>query len=294
MNDTANAKPTPQPASSHPGLGFKLAVIKRQLKNFSRYLKFHWESLGPVGATPHGFKILGNRYMLSGAFEPEETALARRCLQDADVFINIGANIGYYCLHALQMGRKTIAFEPIDLNVRHLLFNVKVNGWEKGFELFPVALGDTTGVIEIYGGGTGASLLSGWAGSPAYHFSLCPVARFDDIMGVRLAGKRCFVLVDVEGAEYFMLRGAQALVQQQPRPVWLMEVCERGHNNALNPHFAETFECFWSAGYSAWQVAAQPRRIERDEVLTHEGRPPLNGNFLFVDDSAEPVWLSAS
>jgi FkbM family methyltransferase len=290
----APAIPRPSPAndSSH-GWRFRLAVLWQQFKNFSRLLKFYWESLGPAPMTPYGFRLHGNKVMQRGAFEPEETALARRCMEDAEVFINVGANIGYYCLHALQMKRKAVAFEPIDLNVRHLLCNVRLNGWQDNIELFPVALSDKPGVLEIFGGGTGASLLLGWAGNPAHHVSLCPVARMDDVLGSRFSGKRCFVLVDIEGAEYRMLLGASGLLQQNPRPVWFVEVCQRGHNGVPNPDFARTFELFWNSGYSAWVVVGKPRQVQQADVFSGAAWLRDHVNFLFVAADSEPSWLAS-
>ena len=66
---------------------FKLAVMRQQLKNFSRYLRFYWKSLSPACVTPQGFKFHGNRHMIAGTFEPEETRLVGRMLDRADVFI---------------------------------------------------------------------------------------------------------------------------------------------------------------------------------------------------------------
>lgn len=271
---------------------FKVAVMRQQFRNFARYLKFHWRALGPAPVTPHGFKMHGNRYMQTGVFEPEETAIAQRCLGESEVFINVGANIGYYCLHALKLGRQVAAFEPNDLNVLHLLCNVRINGWQQGFELFPLALSDQAGILTIYGGGTGASLLSGWAGSQAFHSTLCPVARMDDVLGHRFAGKRCFILVDIEGAELSLLRGARQILNQTPRPVWLVEICKRGHNNALNPNFEATFELFWAAGYSAWVATQKPRRLEKSD-LTNDALL-AGSNFLFAEAGAEPPWFTAA
>jgi FkbM family methyltransferase len=292
MNSQPPTIPEAPADAGHP-LAFKVAVIRQQFRNFARHLKFCWRALGPAPRTPYGFKLHGNRYMQAGVFEPEETAFALRCLQDAEVFINVGANIGYYCLHALKLGRKTIAFEPIDLNVRHLLCNVRLNEWQDNFELFPVALGNQPGILQIFGGGTGASLLSGWAGSAAYHSTLCPVSRLDDVLGQRVAGKRCFVLADIEGAEFPMLQGAAALLRQNPRPTWLVEICSFGHNNVPNPNFARTFELFWEAGYSAWQVATTPRRVTREDLTRAGTDNALGWNFCFVDATDEPAWLTA-
>lgn len=47
--------------------------------------------------------------MASGDFEPEETRLIQDLLQEVDTLVNIGANVGYYCCHALSLGKRVIA-----------------------------------------------------------------------------------------------------------------------------------------------------------------------------------------
>jgi FkbM family methyltransferase len=76
--------------------------------------------------------------MAQGTFEPEETELIRTILKDVDVLINVGANVGYYCCHALSMGKAVVAFEPIQRNLRYLCVNIKTNGWS--CEIYPIAL----------------------------------------------------------------------------------------------------------------------------------------------------------
>jgi tRNA G37 N-methylase Trm5 len=90
-------------------------------------------------ATPWGFKLAGNAAMVQGIFEPAETKLVRNILQNVDILVNVGANIGYYCCHALSMGKQVIAFEPIERNLRYLCKNIKNNGWT-GAEVYPMAL----------------------------------------------------------------------------------------------------------------------------------------------------------
>jgi len=44
-----------------------------------------------------GFRFSGNLTMANGNFEIDETAIIKSELAVTDVFVNIGANIGYYC-----------------------------------------------------------------------------------------------------------------------------------------------------------------------------------------------------
>ena len=90
--------------------------------------------------SPLGFKIAGSIAAQQGVFEPTETSIVSRLLDDIDTFVNVGANVGYYCCIALNKNKPVIAFEPIASNVQLLLKNVRANGWSAPFELLPIAL----------------------------------------------------------------------------------------------------------------------------------------------------------
>src|SRR5437763_7205070 len=76
-------------------------------------------------ATPMGFKLMGNASMEAGTFEATEAEIVDRILTHSDVFINVGANIGYYCCLALRQQKQTIAFEPSEDNLKYLYRNLK-------------------------------------------------------------------------------------------------------------------------------------------------------------------------
>ncbi|OYY21091.1 MAG: hypothetical protein B7Y05_01705 [Polynucleobacter sp. 24-46-87] len=97
--------------------------------------------------------------MERGELEPLETHLVCELVKEVDVLINVGANIGYFSCLALRAGKSVIAFEPIPENLHSLLHNIKVNGWQPRAQICPIALSNDVGVLEIYGGGTGLSLI---------------------------------------------------------------------------------------------------------------------------------------
>jgi FkbM family methyltransferase len=212
-------------------IGIAKPVVERFPKAAAayRYMRDIRQILQEPKETSMGFKFIGDRSMEQGIFEPEETKIAAKLFPQVDVFINVGANIGYYCCQALRYGKHTVAFEPIEFNLRYLYKNIKANHWEKMIEVFPIALSDKISIIEIFGGGTGASLVKGWAGTSEQYVTLVPTSTMDNILGSRFQDKRCFLLVDIEGAEKYMLAGAAKMLAREPRPIWMVEISISEH-----------------------------------------------------------------
>lgn len=263
-----------------------------QLAMTYRYARDTWKLYDKPRTTPMGFKMVGNSLMQHGEYEPDETALVKKILQYTDVFINIGANIGYYCCTALYFGKKTlevVAFEPNYHNLLYLLQNIKANAWESRVEIFPIAVSNGVGVIEIYGGGPQASLVKGWGGRSDQYVVLAPCSTLDNILGSRFLGQQCFCLVDIEGAERMMLEGSLFFEDRNPKPIWMVEITvseNQPEGLRLNPHLRSTFQFFWDRGYEAWTADEQCRPVSPDEVeRVAAGGPDTfsTHNFLFIE-----------
>lgn len=241
--------------------------------------------------TPLGFRLAGDARMERGHYEPTEVQILEKLLPDTDVFINIGANIGYFTLLAAQMGVHTVAIEPLDANLKLLYKNVAANGWQDRVEIFPLALGERAGLVELFGGHTGASLIPGWAGTPPHHRRLVPCSTLDTVLGHRFQGQRCTILVDIEGVEHAMLTGAAGILAQTPKPTWLIEIQtsnQQPDGIGFNPHFLATFELFWAAGYTAWTADADPQPMDPAHIRRvwqekRPGQPTLNYIFRAAD-----------
>lgn len=250
-----------------------------------RLIRDQFDRSQPFLLTTWGFLLAGHKQMAWGSFEPEETRCVRRFLADVDVFVNVGANVGYYCCHALQMGRRVIAFEPIARNIHYLLANIEVNGWSSLVEVFPVALGPQAGILPIWGGGTGASLVAGWASIPAADVSLVPVLTLDRALGPSLNGQRALILMDVEGAELSVLHGASYCLSRDPKPIWVVEImASENQPNGFNPDFVDTFRKFFDAGYRCFAVADLEKELSMETVRgMANGIAEIPGhNFVFM------------
>lgn len=268
--------------------------LQKTLANVRASLRFYRENrryASPPAERSMGFRFMGSAAMESGQFEPEETAIFRRIIAGSDVLINVGANVGYYCCLALQAGKRVVAYEPLPSNQRSLYTNIWANGWQEQIEVFPLALSDKPQILKLYGGGTGASLVDGWAGVDSENYTLVPASTLDLTIQDRFQDQRVFLLVDVEGAEFSMLQGAARMLAREPKPVWMVEIAVNEHQPkgiAINPQLLQTFDLFWQSGYQAWTAQESPRQIERDEVaaVVASGKDTLGThNFLFASSN---------
>ncbi len=242
--------------------------------------------------TPLGFRIAGNVEMEQGTFEREEVRIVQQLLKQSDVMINVGANIGYYCCLALSSGVRVVAFEPVPLNLRYLIKNVDANGFSDAIEIFPIALTDRSGVVSLFGGGHGASMIPGWSGTAQTNVGRTPANTIDNVLSGRFEGQRCLIIVDIEGAESTLIKGASQFLARDPKPVWMIEVCVTEHQPngvAVNPLLLWTFDQMWAAGYDAFAIGPGIKKVFRAELekIQQTGVDSIGShNFLFFEPGA--------
>lgn len=269
------------------------------LKNILIAIRDHKNTQISALKTPFGFRFAGPAAMTDGSFEEEETPIIQRLIAKNDIFINIGANVGYYCCFAGMAGKPIIAFEPHSVNSRILLRNLEINGFSDNAEIYPTAVGAKNGILKLYGSGTAASLVDGWAGMSSENATLVPVVTLDGVLAGRFEDQSIFILIDVEGAEYSVIQGAVATLKRNRKPWWMIEICITDHQPAgvkINPHLLSTFDLLDASGYEMWTLSDTPRKIQREEVMKIEETKVDTikfHNFLCVDPSCVMEALEA-
>jgi len=243
--------------------------------------------------TSYGFKFRSGshpayRLMRTGRFEVEETALIATLLDRVDLFVDIGANIGYYTCLALKKGKPVVAFEPQPRNLQCLYENLLSNGWRDNVEVFPLALSARAGLLTLWGAsGPSASLVRNWAGYSPRHSQIVPVSKLDNFITGRFPEKRILIKIDVEGAECQVLQGSDVTLRRSPRPIWLVEIClNEFHPKGANPDYLETFELFWKCGYQAYSASKTPQLVTRDDVSRWVNAKKSDSgtfNYLFAE-----------
>lgn len=198
------------------------------------------------------------RYLyVFGTWEPTLSTLLRTHLRPGDVFVDIGANVGYFTMlaaHAVGASGHVIAVEPVPATVRKLRKNLAANG-AGNVTVLPYAASDAAGHVQIFSGpptNVGKSGTSPVAGGRAVGPVRQVVAA--DAVPVHLRASLRAIKVDVEGDELRVLRGLQPLLERLPAGAWVVaEVApdrlqQRGHSGS------EVFELMLKLGFEAQAI----------------------------------------
>jgi FkbM family methyltransferase len=235
-----------------------------------------------VRQTPWGFRFIGPVEMQEGRFEEDEARIIRDCISKADVFVDVGANVGYYTCLARSLNRTVIAVEPLLQNLQFLYANLEANGW-RDVEVHPLGLSAAPGLAVLHGTGTAASLVEGWAGPSTKHRTI-PLTTLDFVLAGRFLDRKLFIKVDVEGVEFDLLRGAGETLRKDLSPVWIVETGIGGWcPESPDSRFREIFALFWSLGYDSRTAGRETVRVTEKEVDSWLERKSTDGfsNFLF-------------
>jgi FkbM family methyltransferase len=271
-------------------LSWKKHVLRDELATLGRVQR------GEV-TTPLGFKLTAGAHraydaMRTGTFEPDETGLIKALLPMSDVFVDVGANLGYYTCIALQHEVHSIAIEPQPQNLRCLFQNLSANGWDDNVEVFPLVLADRPSVVTLFGAsGPSASLVKDWAGYSSRFQQTMAASTLDIVLGERFGDSQLLIKIDVEGAEQQVLNGATSTIHRTIRPNWLVEIClDEFYPGSSNPHFRSAFEAFGNAGYVAWSATRAPSVVSLADVdrwISAGKSDSGTFNYIFADPSLD-------
>jgi FkbM family methyltransferase len=159
-------------------------------------------------------------------WEPATLRELERHIPVGGTFIDVGAHIGWYSLNAAKdVGPKgrVIAVEPNRETLAILRQNIRASGASSVILVAPVACSDSETTLTFYAAdrsNSGASSLSAQNASQAGRFSSSyPVRarRLDDIVKEAGVDRVDAIKIDVEGAEFLVLKGAaDALDRYKP------------------------------------------------------------------------------
>ncbi len=174
----------------------------------------HWmarHSKVPVDVTYNDMKfrlhpwdntIESKMLFASGKRERSELKVLQRFLSAGGIFLDIGANIGYYAIMAAASGAgRILAFEPNPVAYSRLQFNISANSLGDRIVALPVALGEQSAnaFLSIAEGDMGGSKISATQTSGAS--TSVTVKALSSVLAEETIDRIDALKIDVEGME---------------------------------------------------------------------------------------------
>ena len=258
-----------------------------------------------VVTTIFGAAISGNtkdfiqrRIYYFGVWEPNLTAFLSARLREGDVFVDVGANIGYFTLLASKaVGRsgKVIAIEASPMIFSKLVDNLKRNR-AANVEAINVAASDREGMAKVFCSSDfniGESTIFQKEGS-SYECDVSAKPLDSLIPPIHMANLR-FVKIDVEGAEWLVIAGMREVLRRARPDV---EIVVEVRPESLREHgksVEEVFAMFADFGFF-------PYRIENNyDILSYMPlkdikrplriRSPISTQTDVIFSRADADWL---
>jgi FkbM family methyltransferase len=172
-------------------------------------------------------RYISRHIKVEGIWEIDETELLLSLLQPGDVFVDVGANIGYFSLlAAAAVGEdgQVLAFEPDPANMRLLCASAKLNNLQQRIEAVEAGLTehDASGCLYLSEDNFGDHQT--YAGMEQRN-SL-PITLYNGSDYLRSRIRRLDLLkVDTQGAEFGVMAGLMPLLRELPRcPTIIIEL----------------------------------------------------------------------
>jgi len=239
------------------------------------------------GSTFHlhdGDNYLTQLIVANGEYEPTETRLMKQILKPGDVFIDVGANIGWYSVHAAKIvgpNGKVVAFEPEPNNLALLHRNVQVNGLSNVI-VDSRALSKEAGSFKLYLEKNNLGMHSLVVEHDGKQYIDVQTMRFDDYW--KNQGEIKLVKIDTEGAEGMILEGMRDTLKSQKNLEIIMEFApERLIKSGYDPD--TLLKELYALGYKASIIDEV-----KDEVIPL-GTPTTADLKLPRDDSVTNLYL---
>ena len=221
-------------------------------------------------------------YYLHDLSRMPESYLIRCLLGPEDVFVDVGAFIGYWTLLAAKYASQVFAFEPSLATFTYLQRNLELNPTlARKVVALSSALSDHIGYESLYRPSSQPDLASlQWFPAQDIVKENVSVTTLDDILLETIVS---FIKIDVEGAELKVLQGGHR-VMQRSRPLVLCELFEP-YQVRFGASCQQIIHFFANYDYQAYRVQLGKSR-KSGVILTPLELGALNDttveNALFV------------
>lgn len=199
---------------------------------------------------------------LAGTEYEDEMAWFLDQMNPGDTFVDVGANIGLYALHASRRvgpSGKIHAFEPTEETFGILTENIRLNRFSN---ILPVrtALSDRTGTLYLVSDNRPASNSTSSEASPSANTVAIEAITLDQYGESHPHLKVDFIKVDIEGGEAAFFKGGEKTILRD-KPLILFESMHTG------PLFPER-KLLYDLGYELYTLEGSALKIAGLDTTT--------------------------
>jgi len=158
------------------------------------------------------------RMIYFNVYEQDLISAALPFVDPNEVFFDVGANVGFYALHAARLMQTgcVYAFEPEPENFARLRKNCELNGFERRVKLHMLAVSDTVGRAVFFK----CDRNSGWGNLTGFPDVLdseieVKTTTIDDFCRCEGISRIGFLKIDVEGHEPQVVAGASRMLAEK-------------------------------------------------------------------------------
>ncbi|SOC78557.1 methyltransferase, FkbM family [Salinimicrobium sediminis] len=154
-----------------------------------------------------------------GLYEFEESIFLRHFMKKDDLFLDIGANLGHYSMLLSGLTKcRSIAVEPVPQTFRQLCRNIKLNRLEHLIQ--PLNLGISNSEDNLFFS-TDRNTMDRIVSDSYANSVQVKVTTIDQLLKNEIPDA---IKLDVEGYEYFALKGANKILRSEKLNVLIMEL----------------------------------------------------------------------
>lgn len=203
-------------------------------EKLSRSIRYHYFGRKNKWTFPPTISHLAGGKMAQGTYESNVSETLTRIVQKGDVFIDIGANVGYFSRMASEVIGADGAVYAIEPDVANYCALSENTAQFSNVTTSHVAISDKTGFTRMNHSTNAAchSLVNTDNYLDGKQFMVCTIT-LDHLWEHFLKEKKINVLkIDVEGAEIMVLNGMEKILSAEAVENMIIEYCPRILKNA--------------------------------------------------------------
>ncbi len=192
-----------------------------------------------------------------GVWEPNISHAIRRLLTVGDVFVDIGANVGYHTLlgsKCVGPSGRVVAIEASPRAFQLLAENLALNSWASNVRAVNLAVADQAGSLRLYGGSAfnigATSTMPARGGLAMEEVAALPL---DEILTNEERSRVRLIKIDIEGTEPTILRRLLTQLDRWPRSLKIIVEASPEDNSG----WESLFVALLAAGFQAFAIENQ-------------------------------------